>query len=40
VLPLCNIIKINRRDQAYLGFDDLEFFAKLAKIGVSKIEAV
>ena len=40
VVPLCNVIKINRREQVYLGFDDLEFFAKLAKVGVKKVEAV
>jgi len=39
-MPLCNVIKINRIEQAYLGFDDLEFFAKLAKVGVKKSEAV
>jgi hypothetical protein len=40
IVPLCNVIKINRREEAYLGFDDLEFFAKLAKNGVKKVEAV
>ena len=40
MIPLCNVIKINRREQAYLGFDDLEFFAKLADLGVEHREAV